>query len=129
MKQLQAVQHLQTFMRALQKYRSNLRDPVVGIVVPDGTPGLRPTESFMAEMWPWVFGDKCPLTTIVRVLDDTTRTGTLAPMDYYNLMIILDRFMPEVRAVASLFEDGLAPEYKIPQGAPNINVLRGWEAE
>lgn len=129
MKQEDAVQHLRTIMFVLQKFRSNSRDPILGIIVPDDTPGLQVTESLAAETWPWVFGDKCPLPALMQILDAVNRTQSLAPMDYYNQMIILDRFMPEVKAAAGWFEVNRTAEQHIPDGPPDVSIFAGWDLD
>lgn len=86
MKQSEAEQNLRLFMRALQRYR----DTALG--------GMGVSEELAGQVWPWVFGEKCPLPTLAKVLGNAEASGKLAPMDYYNMMIVLTRFMPEVLA-------------------------------
>ena len=67
------------------------------------------------------------LEILAKVLDDVAAGTELRPMDYYNFMVLIDRFMPEVRAVANLrlFDD---PEVQIPEEIPDLRLLiEGWE--
>jgi len=114
MKKSVAVQHLKTFMVTLQKHHSNVQDPIRG-------PGL--SIEFLAEIYPWVFGEKCPLPQLQNVLDRYDSTGELSPQDYYNLMTILDKFMYEIKAAAALLGGNL------PEDGPRVDVLMGWDEE
>jgi len=89
-----------------------------------GTGELHLSKKFAGELWPWVFGEKCPLPILAKIIDDAESSGELAPMDYYNMMIILDRFMPEVK-LAALTWRGTAT---LPEGPPSIDILSGWIA-
>ena len=112
MKQQDAILHLTCLMHALQRYRS------VGAEM-----GL---ESVGPDLWPWVFGDRCPLPALQKVLDRADTTGLLVPMDYYNLMIAFTHFCPEVIVVAntSVMPEGAAPIALEPPAAAEI--LHGW---
>lgn len=129
MKKGVALQHLRVMIWTLQRYRSMANDPLLGLIVPDDTPGLQFTESFVAEHWPWIFGEKCPLEKLVEVVDRAEETGVLAPMDYYNFMTILDRFMPELRVAAAFYEYDLPKEQQLPMDSPTIDILRGWDTD
>jgi len=108
-----AIRQLQEFMIALQRYRGIIREQMSDI--PD---------KVLVSLEPWVFGDKCPLEILVKVLDGVDTGHALEPMTYYNMMTILTNFMPGVQACVNmrLAEAGLAllPEM------PDINILRGW---
>ena len=133
MKEKDAIRHLREFMLALQRYRSIVMETVgpdtaltgAGLMG-ENIEGLSLSKELAAEMWPWVFGDKCPLPVLVKILDNIDDGGTLAPMDYYNQMFILDRFMPEVKVATNmrLIQAHIPP---IPEGSTDINILRGWE--
>lgn len=128
MRQEVALQHLKIMAWTLQRYRSMAYDPLFGLIVPDGTPGrLQFTESFVAEYWPWIFGEKCPLLQITAVIDRAEETGELAPLNYYNFMTILDRFVPELRVAAAFYDHDLPDEMRLPMDPPSIEILRGWE--
>ena len=90
MKQSEAEQNLRIFMLALQRYRD------IGLET------LGEDRDLAASLWPWVWGDKCPLPILAKILDGAETSGTLAPMDYYNMTIVLTRFMPEVLVAANL---------------------------
>ena len=127
MKQETALKHLRLMMWCIQRFRANAMDPLFGPVVADGTPGLQLTESMVADMFPWIFGDKCPLEVLAKVIDGVEETGVLVPMDYYNFMFILDRFMPELRMVSVFYDRELPKDERLPDGPPNISILRGWD--
>lgn len=114
MKKSTAAQHLRTFMAALQKYRSNALDPRSSV-------GL--SEDLLATMYPWVFGEKCPLVQLSRVLDRLDREGVLEVQDYYNFRTILYKFMPEIIACSKIIGQLL------PEDPPSVTVLSGWDQE
>ena len=111
MKQSTAVRHLKVFMISLQKYRSNTLEAL----------GYSP--DILATIMPWVFGEKCPLPFLQKILDRTDKTGTLQPSDYYNMMTILHSFMREIIPISSMIGEPL------PADPPSTNVLKGWDAE
>ena len=129
MKKENAVRHLRTFMWMVQRARSNATDPLLGFVVSDDDPGLglQITESMMADLMPWVFGDRCVLPALDKILGVYDRTGELAPMDYYNQMFILDRFLGALKAFHLLFDRELPAEQQIPDGPPCLEVMLGWQ--
>lgn len=132
MKQSEAVQHLREMMWGLQRYRSvtmeTLGDAPPGphSIAEEHVRGLHLSGKLAGEMWPWVFGEKCPLPAISKILDDVDSGGELAPMDYYNMMTILDRFIPEVRLVVGVAR---GTDSTLPQGPPDVSVMVGWEEE
>jgi len=104
-----AKRQLSAYMTALQKYRSVTAEEI-------GIP-----KKLAEEMWPWVFGDKCPLPVLAKILNHTE----LVPMDYYNQLIILCRFMPEIRVATNISLAGTDIP-SIPEEAPE-DILGGWE--
>ena len=118
MRQEEALRHLREMIWALQRYRS-----VAMETLGRETGELHLSEKMAAEVWPWVFGEKCPLPILVKMVDNAETSGTLAPMDYYNMMTILDRFMPEIK-VATV---GWRGTYTLPEGPPSLEILRGWD--
>lgn len=116
MEQEKALKHLREMIWALQRYRSIAME-----TLGPGTGELHLSEKLAAEMWPWVFGEKCPLPVLVKMVD----SGKVTPADYYNMMFILHRFMPEVK-LASTVQRGT---HTIPKGPPDTNILRGWTDE
>ena len=134
MKEKDAIRHLREFMLALQRYRSIVMETVGPDTALTGTgllgesvEGLSLSAEFAAEMWPWVFGDKCPLPVLVKILDSIDDGGTLVPLDYYNQMFILDRFMPEVKMATNmrLIQAHISP---IPDGPAGVDILSGWDS-
>ena len=125
MKQEEALEHLREMTWALQRYRSIAMEtlgPNTGelyISKKPATQTLHLSEKLAAEMWPWIFGEKCPLPILVKMVD----SGEVAPADYYNMMFILDRFIPEVKAAAMVWRGA----HTIPEGLPSMSILKGWE--
>jgi len=122
MKQTEAIKHLRAFMIALQRYRSVTMEQLG-----PGTGELHLSEKLAAEMWPWVFGDKCPLPTLSKLLANIDSGKPLVPMDYYNMMVVLDRFIPEVKVAVNI-QLGQGGHKPIPQGVSK-DILKGWENE
>lgn len=117
MKQEEAILQLRVFMLALQKYRSNAMEMAME--------PIEATPEQAANMFPWIFGKKCPLEALSKTLDAVEQTGALEPMVYYNYMVILDRFLPEIRLFADTFYSGMG---KLPKGPPSISFLAiGWD--
>jgi len=116
MQESEARSHLQMMMIALQRYRGITKEQLG----PDSTE-LHLSDELSAEMWPWIFGDKCPLPTIAKMLN----ADKIVPMDYYNMMFILDRFIPEIKAVVNmnLIQSRQEP---IADGPPGLEILKGW---
>jgi len=116
MEQEKAIEHLRLFLYTLQRVRSiNLE-----------TLGLDPEdEHILGSMFPWLFGEKCPLETLVKVLDRVDRGAELEPLVYYNLMIVLDRFMPEIKAASNVYTAGNERD-GFPEGPPDVMLLQGW---
>lgn len=50
------------------------------------------SDEVLADLFPWVFTNKCPLLAIQRCLDNEHVTG----MEFYNFLYILHNFCPEV---------------------------------
>jgi len=84
-------------------------------------------DRLLEDMSPWLYGKKCPLEALTKILDRYNETGDLAPSDYFNMMIILSKFCPEVAVAAAMVESRLAPGARLPIGDPDINVLRGFD--
>ena len=107
-----AVQHLKTYMIALQKYRSNVAET-----------RIFENNALAATMWPWVFGDNCPIPALQKILDGYDKTGVIAPSDYYNMMFILWQFTPEVVPIASMIGS------ELPTDPPSTSILMGWDRD
>ena len=138
MKKSVAIQHLRTLMSMVQRARANAHDPLLGFLDPDdasytdksGNPRLVFKESLAAKIMPWVFGDRCILPALATILDRYDKDTTLAPMDYYNMMYILDKFIPTFKAFTYLFDGELPDEKRIPMNSPSIHqILVGWDPE
>jgi hypothetical protein len=111
-KESEAVEHLRAFTFGLMKYRS-----VTKAEIDD--------EELLAETWPWVFGNKCPLPALSVLLDFVENGKSLSPTDYYNMMTVLYRFMPEVKLYVDVYliDQGKEP---LPEELPS-RALSGWD--
>jgi len=91
----EAAQYLRYMMLLIQKARSNAFDGGLGSPLLDShKPGrLDYTPELAAELMPYLFGDECPLPALVKILDSYERTGELAPIDFFNMMVILNQFL------------------------------------
>lgn len=115
MKQETAIRHLRLFMKGIQRFRSITRENMgTGKVV----------DNILNDLYPWVFGEKCPLLALTKTLDRVNEGNKLTPSDYYNYMTILHKFMPEILLAMALYSE--AEDY--PKDPPNIQILvEGWE--
>lgn len=106
MTQAEAREILEKTMRAYQRYRSTSMDLGVG-------------EAFFAKsMWPWVFGDKCPLPAIAKMLG----REKIVPQEFYNIMFILEKFTPEVKMQGEIEQALNDVKFEFP--TPDIAWLR-----
>ena len=105
MTQEEARGHLTAMMVAIQRYRSTVAE-VTEIDV---------ERRVNADLSPWIFGDRCPLPALVKILD----RDVIVPLDLYNMMYVLDRFIPEVK---------LCSEYRWPVPDVSWVALRFEEA-
>ena len=96
MDQAEAMQHLQIMMTSFQRYRSIVRENMTNLLPEDA----------LATMYPWVFGTKCPLTALQKVLDRGSVTGT----ELYNFMYIVDKFAPEIKIIRLIETQTKFPE-------------------
>jgi len=58
------------------------------------------SDAMLADMYPWIFGDKCLLPTIQKLLDRDRVSG----MDFYNVMTVVHRFCPEVMCAHATYD-------------------------
>jgi hypothetical protein len=93
MNQQYALERVNEFIFCIQKFRSNTSETVTKAEM-----ALLPT------MFPWTFGDKCPLEVLTKV----SNRESITPQEYYNFMFILHEFMPEILVVANVFGHELA---------------------
>ena len=82
-----ALKMIDEFIFCIQKFRSNAIE------------GLSKREcELLPGMYPWTMGAKCPLCALMRVSD----RGAITKHEYFNFMVILHRFMPEVLLFAAV---------------------------
>ena len=96
MDQAEAMKHLQVMMTSFQRYCSIVRENMANLLPEDA----------LATMYPWVFGTKCPLTALQKVLDRGSVTGT----ELYNFMYIVDKFAPEIKIIRLIETQTKFPE-------------------
>jgi len=97
--------HLTAMMVVIQRYRSTVAEVTETDV----------ERRVNADLSPWIFGDRCPLPALVKILD----RDVIVPLDLYNMMYVLDRFIPEVK---------LCSEYRWPVPDVSWVALRFEEA-
>ena len=98
MDQTEAMKHLQALMHALQRYRSIIKENMTGIS------GIN--DEMLATLYPWIFGTKCPLIALQKVLD----RGSVNGSEFYNFMYIVHRFIPEIKIVRLIETQEKFPE-------------------
>lgn len=101
-----ALDRIDEFIFCIQKSRSILTENM-----------LKGEKEIKADMYPWILGEKCPLDVLVKVSD----RGTITKMDYYNFMVILHRFMPEVLILAA------TGNCELKNTSADMSILLEWE--
>lgn len=115
MKKAIAVQHLRTIMLILQRFRETVQRDFE----------VKPED--MHSLNEWIYGDKCLIPAIAGILDRYETTGTLAPLDYYNIRFAIWRFCPEAVMGSGIVDAYLPKEGQYPQDAPEVSILKGFE--
>ena len=110
MRRSEARLEIESMMCGLQKTRS--------IFAEVGLP-----ETILAEMYPWIWGDKCPLALLSRMVDDD-----FTPMEWFNIRTVFYHFMEATALEVSLYHQGKTDK-GFPIGPPSMDVLKGWEEE
>jgi hypothetical protein len=77
----------------------------------------------LPSLHPWLFGDQNIIPAFERVLQVIDQGGELAPLDFYNLVIVATRQAPEIIARAQI------AGVKFPFVEADRNWLNGWEPE
>ncbi len=119
MKKSTAIQHLRILRTQLQKARGREQDAYQH---------LQNRDECLAALFPWMFGKKCPLEVMSKVLDRVDSDGTLEPGNYFSFASVFARFLPAVYASAQYraFVDDV-PELLPIEDLPL--VLAGWDVE
>lgn len=108
MRRSEARLEIESMMCGLQKTRS--------ITAEVGLP-----EAMLAELCPWIWGDKCPLALLSRMVEDD-----FTPMEWLNMRIIFYHFMEATAFEVSLYYQGKTDK-PFPTEPPSMDVLKGWE--
>lgn len=116
MLETEARQHLQSMMRAVQRLRSIAAEKGRIALPRDDDGVIENDESVAAIGWPWIWGRRCVLPTLTKVLDGEH----IDKMTFVNLMKIALEFEPLIGAVAGM-EDLTFPV------DVDINWMRGWD--
>lgn len=113
--QAKALDMLRGMLKLLQRARSTMSEA-----------GL--DQKVLKSIFPWVFDpDKCIVPALADLIGRAEKSGTLAPADFYNMMTVLYRFLPELTAVAPFTLDSVD---LLPADPPDYMVyLRGWAPE
>jgi len=109
MTQHDAVRYLRVMMATIQHMRS---------VSPNE---FGATDTIAADLLPWIYGPRCPLPALARLLDRVEGGGRLAPADFYNMMLIATQRQPEIGLMAIFPLQGK----QLPE--PDAHWLAGWD--
>ncbi len=110
MKQSEARKQLETVLFAAQKYRSVATEKV----------GLKDGDKLAENLFPWLFGDKSILIPLSRMLD---RADGFTVQEYFNILVILDRFLPTLKVY-------IAAQHGVDIPEPDITLISsGFEEE
>lgn len=118
MKKTEAVQHLQTMMIAIQRVRSIINESDARYAGKD----LRAREilaNIEQEDHPYIFGKKCPLAVLSRILDGDVHM--IEPNTYSNMMYIAFELEPIIGIAAGIYADDNFPREW------SINMVRPFE--
>lgn len=118
MKQSEAVEHLRTMMRVVQRFRGISKEALVG-----GGWKEQVVDSLLADIQPYIFGNKCVLEALIKILDSVDAGNALAPHDFYNMIYIAGSLEPSIGAACQL-----SGRIRFPLEADYRWVL-GWEPE
>ena len=126
MKKSDAAEHLNVVVISLQRYRGIGKE-----LLGPGSAELSFGEGRMEELWPWIWGEKCPLPSIIRALDRYEDSGYLEAIAYHNFMVLLFMKMPEIVLYCQASQGWrLSAGNKFPLGVPRIGeVMEGWNDE
>jgi hypothetical protein len=108
MLQAEALSHLENFRMALQKVRSNCAEST----------GYPLNDHALGQAFPWLFGNYCPLPALEKVQD----RGSCTAEEFYNFMVVAERFMPEVSAAVHITTGQALPK-------PTLDLLRDFQGD
>lgn len=115
MKQSEAVNMLKAIMHTLQKVRSNAFYELGYGKDEEMTAALK-------DLMPRTFDDKrAILPHVIRVLDKYERNQRLEPLDFYNIIALVN-LEPAIAIYAQALDDTTVPE-------PDMHWLVGWSPE
>ena len=114
MRDSEALDQLRLYLWTLQKYRSATAEELPSI-----------SDKMKASINNWIFGEKAEVLLIT--LSDVIDRGSVEPMQYYNLRMILWNFTPEIIYVAGTLDK---TDVELPEDPPDIHLaLDGWSDE
>lgn len=79
----QAVAHLRAMLRALQKRRSLAAELDYPVEV-------------LEHLNPWIYGDKCPIPALAKLIDRAENGGRIRPLDFFNMVAIATTLEPSI---------------------------------
>lgn len=123
MKKSKAARNLRALLRGVQRLRSITAEN--GIIVNEAEADkLQMTTAQAARVWPWVWGEKCIIDPLVKILDRYDDKAELDPLAFFNMVYVATSLEPMLSAVAYMQD----PDCPFPEEA-DINWLRGFDAE
>lgn len=84
-------------------------------------PGLYRVQQFLE---PKIFDDRYLLSPLLKIVDRLDNGGRIEPIEFYNIMTIIDRWAQSVEAEYVIQAENLNGFPK-----PDIQWMRGWDAE
>ena len=100
MKKEDAIEHLRVMQHAIQKMRSISNEEI----------GVEATKFLKNVIMPFILGDKCILSTVVKVIENYENTGELEPLTFYNLIVVATRLEPSIGMACQIYGKGNFPE-------------------
>lgn len=115
MKHSEAAEIIRNALWCVQKVRS------ISDEQSEGDPVLKRVQNFLE---PKIHDDRYMLKPLLKLVERLDAGGEVAPMEFYNMMVMIDRWGASVKVSYALAkEDGST----LPE--PDIQWLRGWEQE
>lgn len=97
----QAAEYLRMIAFGVQKLRSIMAED--GFISDDkALKSLHISNEQAARVWGWVWGNKCILIPVTKMLDGYESEGRLAPLDFANIMYVAFVLEPLIAAVAGI---------------------------
>ncbi len=116
MKQSVAIQHLRNLMIVAQRFKSISTEELERAFG-----DKEAVASTLNYLHPWLYDEKKSIIIgLTKLLTLVDQGHPLAPMDFYNMMFVVDRFLPHLNSIA--------PTMRVPE-FPEPQILLEWEKE